>query len=803
MKRADVQYPGEVAVTGLGLVTPLGIGVEAFWQAVQEGKSAFSPIRVFDSGPHRTHTASGLDVLPYVDLKRLDGSVLSRADVMGVAAAGEALRQARLLDGNRGCVSAPESVGIVGATAAGGILGLEAFFRMRFRGEQVSAPASLLTSFCLSAMAAHVAREFVIRGPRATTATVCSSSGLALAAAFELLISGSAEQVLVIGAESLSEVTHGGFNSLRAVAPDCCRPFDRERAGMVLGEGAGAMVLEPIGSATDRGVPVLARLSGYGFTTDVHHFTAPEPKGDAIAWTMREALCCAGVDPGDVDYINAHGTGTPLNDAAEDLGIKSAFGSAAASLSISSLKSMIGHQLGAASILEAVATVLAVRDGLVPPTANLTTPDPELDLDYTPLHAKRREIRCAVSNSFAFGGSNISLVFRAADSRPAARRSPGERAGAPVITGIGLVTPFGIGKRAFFDAVRAGRSGVASARGLGDEWAPFRAGLVDMEAVRREIPPRRRRHLNRLGAFLTLSVQEALADAGLEAAGLEGAAMTYGSACGCSGNVHAFYTKLLAEGPRAASPQEFMLSVTNAPPALVGQSLGFGGPIWVFVADEASWEASLHWADRLIRNGRAERVVVSAAEEVSGSILAIHEALGFLGRGLVLGEGALTLILESPQSAVARGQSAYGALLRCATAQNAGCGPLDYARGGDALRAAALESLKAVSGNEPALMCLGPAGGVPELELIERAVMKAVSKAFPRVSTPCRLRPLLGESGVAGGFSLAAALLNDGQWMQEDFEGCGVSHALTLTSARGGIQAATLVRIHSRRAFAV
>ncbi|MCP4666238.1 MAG: beta-ketoacyl-[acyl-carrier-protein] synthase family protein, partial [Deltaproteobacteria bacterium] len=269
----------------------------------------------------------------------------------------------------------------------------------------------LLSSFCLSAMATNLAREFVITGPRMTIATVCSSSGLALAAAKELLEAEDLDAVLVVGTETLSEVTLAGFNSLRSVDPEQCRPFDLNRKGLVLGEGAGAMILERPASVKARGVPSIARLKGYGLTTDLHHFTAPQPQGEAIAETIGLALDETCVDPGEIAYVNAHGTATPLNDAAETRGLKTALGPQASHIAVSSIKSMIGHTLGAASVLEAIATVLSVSRGLVPPTANLETPDPECDLDYVPGSARRLDIPYALSNSFAFGGSNISLVF--------------------------------------------------------------------------------------------------------------------------------------------------------------------------------------------------------------------------------------------------------------------------------------------------------------------------------------------------------------------------------------------------------
>ncbi|NDY43123.1 hypothetical protein G3N55_09755, partial [Dissulfurirhabdus thermomarina] len=617
-------------VAGLGAVSPLGAGRAALWAGAAAGRAAFGPIRLFDTTGHRTGAASEVTAPPEPPRRRLPAAELSRADRFALAAAAEALSDAGLLDPETGLAADPD-MGIVVGTAAGGILGLEAFFRARFEGRVPEHPRRMLASFALSAVAANLAREFGIRGPRLTTATVCSSSGLALAAAHELLRWGAAARVLVVGAEGLSEVTHAGFNSLRAVAPDRCRPFDRDRRGLVLGEGAGAVVLERRPARPGEVV-----LRGYGLTTDLHHFTAPEPKGEAVAATLRAALDSAGLGPADVDYVNAHGTGTPLNDAAEARGIAAVLGK----VPVSSSKSVFGHALGAASALEALVTARALREETVPPTAGLEAPDPACaGLDLVRGEARRAPLRHALSNSFAFGGSNVALAF----SREAGAEAAPASAGRPVITGMGAVSPFGPGVGPLAEALREGRTGLRDLAAFGAEWGGFLGGAVDLEAVKGRVPPARRRHLNRMGLFLEAAVDEALASAGIEPRGLGPVPLVYGSAFGCAGNVHGFFTTLLAEGPRAASPQDFKLSVTNAPAALAAQRLGIHGPVWVFSADEASWEAALHWGCDLVRRGGARRVVVAAAEELGDAILAIHRALGFVapgpGPGYRLGEG--------------------------------------------------------------------------------------------------------------------------------------------------------------------
>lgn len=770
----------EVVVTGLGAVTPLGLGVARLWEALLTGRDAFGPIALFDTAGHRTTVAAEVRTLPSTPPRRLDARLLSRPELMALGASREALTQAGLL-GPDGTVAEPDRMGLCAGTAAGGILGLEDFFRARRCGEAYDA-AVLLTGFALSAPATDLAREFHIAGPRTTLATVCSSSGAAMAQALEMLRAGEAERILVVGAESLSRVTHAGFNTLRSVDPACCRPFDASRRGLVLGEGAGALVLETRASAEAREVPILARFAGYGFTTDTHHFTAPDPEGQAVAETLAAALADAGVLPAEVGYVNAHGTGTPLNDMAECKGITAALADAG-DLAVSSSKSQLGHLLGAASAVEAVITILALRNGLAPPTANLETPCPECaGLDLVPGRPRSIAGTAAISNSLAFGGSNVSLVFTRPgepDPVPSLLDTPEEPV---VITGLGLITPCGLDRQTFAKAVCQGRSGIAPLAAFGRAWANHTGGLVDFAAVRGKLAPARRRHVNRVGTFLEAAATECLADAGL-ADEADSLTMAFGSAFGCSGSVHDFYAHMLEEGPTLAPPLSFMLSVTNAPAALAAQHLGMHRPVWVTVADEASFDLALAGAVRLVRGGRASRVLVTAAEELSEAILAIHQALGFFQtpQGLRLGEGALSLLVESAGSARARGAKPYAAIAATATVQDVSAGPCDFTADPALLARPAVACLARLSNPRSAVTMAGPGNGLAACEITGRATLSTLAEHYPGL-LPVETRRLFGESGLTGGLSLAAAMLCP-----------GAPHALSLTNARGGLCSAVLL----------
>jgi 3-oxoacyl-[acyl-carrier-protein] synthase II len=273
------------------------------------------------------------------------------------------------------------------------------------------AKPSLLLPFATSAITDAIAERYRILGPRATVATACSSSATAIGYALSLIRSGEVDVAIAGGSESLSEVTFGGFNSLRSVDEIFCRPFDLNRKGLSLGEGAAFLVMEEGERARQREAKVYAEILGYGLTGDGNHMTAPDPDGNGAFRAMGEALQDSGVSPEKVDWINAHGTATPANDLAETKAIKNLFGWRAYQIPVSGIKSMVGHCLGAAGAVEAVASILSVKEDRIPPTIHYQTPDPECDLDYVPNQSRSRTVEVALSNSFAFGGNNTVLVF--------------------------------------------------------------------------------------------------------------------------------------------------------------------------------------------------------------------------------------------------------------------------------------------------------------------------------------------------------------------------------------------------------
>jgi 3-oxoacyl-[acyl-carrier-protein] synthase II len=394
-----------VVVTGVGAVTSIGTNVSEFWKNLLEGVCGIRPLSLFDASAYRTQTAAEVREIPDGFLSAADKRRMSRADRMGLAAAREALAQAGL-DASR---EDPTRIGVILGGGTSGLLDSEEVYEKWLHGRP--ARPSRVLNHLPDAITDRVAQRFGLEGLKSTITTACSSAANAMGYAFDAIAGNLADAVVTGGSDVLARLTYGGFNSLRSVDPDPCRPFDRERRGLSIGEAAGILVFEEEEYARRRGATVLGEFLGYGVTSDAFHMTAPDPSGVAGGRTIRAALENAGVNPADVDYVNAHGTATPQNDSAETAALKSALGDRAKEIPVSSIKSMIGHCLCASGAIEAIATVLTVREGRVPPTIHYEHPDPACDLDYVPNEARERPVRVALSNSFAFGGNSSVVVL--------------------------------------------------------------------------------------------------------------------------------------------------------------------------------------------------------------------------------------------------------------------------------------------------------------------------------------------------------------------------------------------------------
>jgi 3-oxoacyl-[acyl-carrier-protein] synthase II len=387
-----------VLVTGLGVVSPFGAGVKAYWAGLAAGSCAIRPLTLIDATGFRCRIAAEVPEVAAGSARR------SRADRLALGAATEALEDAGLARADR--AAAALVVGAVG----GGMLEAESWYWARARGEQLPSWAASLRAMLPAAHAEVLARRLGLGGPRHTVVTACSSGAVALAECAELIADGVVDVAVAGGVDAITRMCFMGFNALKLLDPDPCRPFDRDRRGMSIGEGAAFVVLEEAERARARGVRAYAELAGHAMTTDAYHVTAPQPEGEGMARAMTAALAAGGIGPRDVGYANAHGTGTTQNDRIEARALARVFG--AGGLLVSSTKSMIGHTMAAAGSLEAVATILGLVQETIPPTAGLTTPDPEIEFDCVPRAARELAVEHAISNSFGFGGQNITVLFR-------------------------------------------------------------------------------------------------------------------------------------------------------------------------------------------------------------------------------------------------------------------------------------------------------------------------------------------------------------------------------------------------------
>jgi 3-oxoacyl-[acyl-carrier-protein] synthase II len=405
--RQSAQSPPRVVITGAGIVTALGLGWQANADGFRSGRVAFRPVTLFDVSRQRVKLAAEVDLpaeLPATRLSRRHLQRLDRAAKLLLLAAHEAWQQA-------GWTPSNDLPVVLGTTSGGMTLGQD-YFRQAIQTPrtQCRQPSRVL-HYEVQQQGLDLATAFGFHGPLTTIANACASGANAIGHAWELLRRGHAERALTGGYDALCQLVFAGFDSLQALSPTRCRPFDAQRDGLGLGEGAAVLTLETLAHAQRRGAQVLGEIVGYGAATDVHHLTQPHPQGDAAFAAMTAACASAGVSPDQIDYVNAHGTGTPLNDSAEAAAISRWAGARAATLPVSSTKSSVGHLLGAAGAVETLVCLMALRGQWLPPTSTLQTPDPACAFPVVRAPTTAR-LGYALTNSFGFGGANATLILR-------------------------------------------------------------------------------------------------------------------------------------------------------------------------------------------------------------------------------------------------------------------------------------------------------------------------------------------------------------------------------------------------------
>jgi len=396
-----------VVITGLGVVSSIGIGWESFWQNLLAGVSGISAVTSFDTSAHFTRNGGEIkefradDFIPHDSL-----DILSRSSQFAIAAAKLAMEDARLSPLELSVSSAGASIG----TTMGSVQTVEIIDELSVIHHKTDIPDELFCQVPTNSTPAMIAKTFNLQGPNMMFSTACAAGNYAIGYAYDLIALGRADIMFAGGSDAFSKVAFTGFNQLSAVAPEKCQPFDKNRKGMMVAEGAGILVLESLDSALKRDVPVYAEILGYGLSCDAQHMTLPSV--DGVSSCMNKAMREAAVTIHDIDYISAHGTGTAANDRTECAAINAVFGSSAGTLPVSSIKSMLGHTMGAASALEAVTCALVIKNDIIPPTINFETYDEQCNIHCVPNHAQRQKVMVALNNAYAFGGNNASLVLK-------------------------------------------------------------------------------------------------------------------------------------------------------------------------------------------------------------------------------------------------------------------------------------------------------------------------------------------------------------------------------------------------------
>ncbi|MEU4246723.1 beta-ketoacyl-[acyl-carrier-protein] synthase family protein [Amycolatopsis sp. NPDC026612] len=764
------RYP-RVAVAGLGAITALGPNAEALWVGARDGRVAIRPVRHLPMAGYRTGLGGEVPGLPEFTpdvgypLGWHDPALefLLHAAQEAAAAAPEVRRAVR-----------PERFGVVVGSCNAGLVSGEHWYRARLRGED--ADPRLVVFVPPQALAESVAGAFDARGPVLSLDTACAAGANALGYAADLIRWGLADACLAGGTDALSGVLFAGFNSLESLSPEPAAPYSKDRLGLSLGEGSGMMLLVRADLAAELGLAVPAEIAGYGLSADGYHPTAPHPEGRGAARAIKAAIDAAGVTPHDVGYVNSHGTGTAKNDPAETRATKRALGAAARETLVSSTKSMIGHLLGAAGAVEGIVTVRALQEQTAPPTANFTEPDGECDLDYVPNVAQPIRTRVALSNNFAFGGANATVVF-----------TRGRQAGPPepvldgvLVTGVGALTPAGTTPDRLWTAFTEGRDLTEDAGG----YRLGRAGL-DAEAF---LNARQRRRMDRLGVFAVVASQLALEDAGLKLTdeNRDRVGVVFGTGVGPMESMERFSRPLFEDGPRAANPAVFPNTVYNAAAGQVAQHLGPVGPTSTVTTGHAASANALVYARDLLTGNKADAMIAVGADTLTDTVVDAYRGLGALRphRGFALAEAGVALVLERRARAAERDVTGYAEVLGYGIASD-GRGPGRWDARGHGIERAIRTALDraGITADEVESAWTSAAG----LLVADRPEDRALTRVFGAGVRKFAPKRLFGEPMGAGGALnavLASMSLRDGHT---------TGPALVLSSSLGGTHFAVLL----------
>jgi 3-oxoacyl-[acyl-carrier-protein] synthase II len=650
-----------VVVAGVGAVTALGSSATQLWEGVKAGRVAITPVQSLPMESYITRLGGEVrEMIPAHHTYQHPVDHKEPTIDFALAAAEEALQTSTL----RFDQVPAERWGLVVGTCMGGLQSARKWYMSLLHGQ--TADRRLLSLITPQALAETIGGAFGLQGPLLSLSTACAAGANAIGYAAEIIRSGRADIMLAGGSDALVDILFAGFHCLESLSPAPAAPYSYQRSGLSLGEGSGMVVVVREDLARRFATPILAEVLGYGLSADGYHPTAPDPVGQGAARAITAALAAAGIKPAQVSYINGHGTGTAKNDPAETKAIRLALQDAADHVAVSSTKSMIGHLLGAAGAVEAIVTIKALQEQIAPPTANYSQADPDCDLDYVPNVARPLSMEVALSNNFAFGGNNASLVLGRTERDQAHHLYPAPHRERVVITGMATLTAQGCDIETVWHNLRAGHSYAQREQNV---WV----GRVKLDPAP-FLTARERRRMDRQGIFSIVSSRIALQDAGIaiNAEKRDRMGILFGTGLGPLESLENFCRPLFLEGTRAANPAIFPNTVFNAAAGLVAMHTHLVGPTSTITTGHAAGASALCYGYDLVASGQADSMLCLAVDTLTDSIIHGYRDSGLLakeehgslnGGGFMLAEGAVALVLEGLTSARLRGAHIYGEVL--------------------------------------------------------------------------------------------------------------------------------------------
>lgn len=648
----------EVAISGVEILCALGGNKEEIFNNLVSGKSGIRQFTIPLALVKREEVSS---TTIYADIDA-HNEYLFRCAIRALEDA-----KVNLSDLNN------ERIGLVIGTSLGGMRIGEVFYQKWIKEKKPGLKLKKLLEYPIYTPVDYLVSKLDIKGPSICISTACSSGQVAVSIAYDLIKNKICDLVIAGGVDTLCEISVGGFSSLKALASTPCAPFSNTTLGLSLGEGAGVLIVEPIKNALQRKGSAYAIICGYGIASDCHHPTAPDPTGGGIARAIREALSVSNIRAEEVDYINAHGTGTPSNDIAETLGVKKVFRENFRNIFMSSIKGGIGHTLGAAGSIECAITALSLYKNRLPPTVNFTSARPGCDMNYIPNQGITKEIKIALSNSFAFGGNNSSIALRAVKKEPVIVQETASVDDEPVvITGIGLTSPLGTDKKEIWSAIIENRSSVQEFEGLFDfhnrRFSKQRCRIDD--GMLNSIRLKNRRKMDRLSLISSIAAISALADARIKVTpqNSERIGIIYSTGTGSLETIEKFYRTIVTNGLKNGDAGLFPNTVLNAPVGYITIETGIKGPNTTIGRGRVSFFFSLFLGYLWLKNKRADVVLCGSGDEYSEILHKAFFSLKMAGnnsegiylhkkekKGFILGEGASFFVLEPLSQAKRRG----------------------------------------------------------------------------------------------------------------------------------------------------